>query len=193
MDLLRLDRKSLALEFIRDGRQVIDAVQQWFAFLSNRHDENNRDRRLIETLRQIDDAIEIAAYAGSQVAARYKNDMNSNRVQPIQLGIKYFSEWGWDSEFGDWVDETEAYLNFLADFIEVTSPTKKPTKKPTKQPSKLNEQRLLFYDAMTAETPGITIPEVASLWNKKHKLQVDDSAFSTSLYRAKKARNAAKE
>ena len=189
MDLLRLDRKSLALEFIRDGRQVIDAVQQWFAFLSNRHDENNRDRRLIETLRQIDDAIEIAAYAGSQVAARYKNDMNSNRVQPIQLGIKYFSEWGWDSEFGDWVDETEAYLNFLADFIEVTSPTKKPTK----QPSKLNEQRLLFYDAMTAETPGITIPEVASLWNKKHKLQVDDSAFSTSLYRAKKARNAAKE
>jgi len=57
-----------------------------------------------------------------------------------------------------------------------------------RKPSKLNEQRFQFYLDQTTETPGITISEVVNRWNAKHKQDVDDSAFSNSLSRARKAR-----
>ena len=49
--------------------------------------------------------------------------------------------------------------------------------------------RLAFFENQERESPGITIPEVTSRWNKKHHQNVDVSAFTNSLSRARKKKN----
>lgn len=119
MDLMGLERKSLTLEFIRDGRQVVAVVQQWLAWLNDGGTGNVRFLGLSMGLKRIEESIDLAARS-CRVAAKYREDIAKGRAPSFDDAFLALEKDNGAEDLWNWEQLTEGYLEFLTDFIETT-------------------------------------------------------------------------
>ncbi len=195
--LLELSSAELAVKFVDDPHTFAAAIDE-FADICERCDPIvHRYFDPVGELRgKFEEAI-VFLRRDSEIYEKYQADCRDGVVPPLDEISRFFRRVGSDpGVMAEALREYAAHWRRFLDSYRKLAPTKTAILKKnsrTKEPSKLNEQRLQFHEEKTTKTPGITIPEVVNLWNAKHKQQVDDSAFSNSLSRARKARENAQK